>query len=341
MGRVRKNKADNKLPSRVYPGKSAYEFRIKSGKCIRLCKLNASLSVVYKAYEEALYLTKNTNTVAHLINEYFASSDFCEKAARTQNDYHQYKKDLSKAFGHMNVNLVSKLDVKKFLDAKGKKSGNAQANRHKSSLQVIYAWALLYEKAKKNPCVGVPKLKEVARQKYITDEEYCLIKEHACPVVYAMLKIMYLCAARPQDVLKMKKNDFTADGLFIKQSKTQVAQIKKWGPELKKAVNFLAELSPNIDSNYVIFQSRNGDRYTKSAFDERFRNVRAKAREHSGLKLDFTIHDFKAKSISDFEGSILEKQEAAGHTNIKQTKAYQRKAVVVDTVETAKIKKAS
>lgn len=341
MGRKRKIKADNKLPSRVYPGKSAYEFRSKSGKCYRLCKLTASLSTVHKAYEEVLALSLNVNTVKHLIEEYLTSSDFCEKATRTQVDYHQYKKDLIKAFGHMNVNRVSKLDVKKFLDAKAKKSGNAQANRHKSALQVIFSWALLYEKAKDNPCVGVPKLKEIARSKYISDEEYLLIKEYACPVVYAMLEIMYLCAARPQDVLKMKKDDFTEDGLYIKQSKTQVAQIKKWGPRLKNAVEYLSNLFPNIDSNYVIFQPLNGCSYTKSGFDERFRSVRTKAREYSGLKLDFTIHDFKAKSISDFEGSMIEKQEAAGHTNIKQTKSYQRKAIVVDTLETAKLKKSA
>jgi integrase len=240
----------------------------------------------------------------------------------------------------MNAKRVTRLDVKKFLEAKGKKSGNAQANRHKSALQVIFSWALLYEKVKINPCVGVPKLKEIAREKYIEDTEYFVIKEHACPVVYAMLEIMYLCAARPQDVLKMKKTDFTEDGVYIKQSKTQVAQIKKWGPQLKKAVEYLTKFYPDIESKYVIFQPRNGDRYTKSAFDERFRKVRALARQSSGFKLNFTIHDFKAKSISDFEGSLVEKQLAAGHTNLKQTKDYQRKAVIVDTVETAKMKKA-
>ncbi|WP_019027945.1 tyrosine-type recombinase/integrase [Colwellia piezophila] len=341
MGRKRKNKADNKLPTRVYRGKCAFEFRAKSGKCYKLCKLDVSLSVVYKAYEEALSLTKNTNTVANLINEYLASSDFCEKSPRTQKDYHQYKKDLIKSFGHMNVNRVTRSDVKKFLDAKAKKSGNAQANRHKSALQVVFSWALLYEKTKVNPCIGVPKLKEIVRSKYISDEEYFAIKEHACPVVYAMLEIMCLCATRPQDVLKMQKSDFTEEGLYIKQSKTQVAQIKKWGPRLKKAVNYLAKLYPAIESKHIIFQPKNGARYTKSGFDERFRNVRAKARVATGEKMDFTIHDFKAKSISDFDGSMVEKQMAAGHTNIKQTIAYQRKAVVVDTVETSKMKKSS
>jgi len=341
MGKKRKNKADNKLPNRVYRGKCAFEFRSKSGKCYKLCKLDASLSVVYKAYEEALALTKNTNTVGHLIKNYLESSDFCKKSPRTQKDYHQYKKDLIKVFGHMNVNQVTRLDVKKFLDAKAKKSGNAQANRHKSALQVIYAWALLYEKSKVNPCVGVPKLKETSREKYISDEEYFAIKEHACPVVTSMLEIMYMCAARPQDVLKMKRTDFFDNGVYIKQGKTGVGQIKKWGPKLKNAVNSLALLYPEICSKYVIFQPSNGARYTKSGFDERFRNVRAKARVTTGKKMDFTIHDFKAKSISDFEGSLVDKQMAAGHTNIKQTKAYQRKAMVVDTVETSKMKKAS
>ncbi|ARD45910.1 tyrosine-type recombinase/integrase [Colwellia sp. PAMC 21821] len=341
MGRKRKNSADNKLPERVYRGKCAFEFRAKAGKCFKLCDLDASLSVVYKAYEEALLLTSNTNTVMHLINEYLESTDFKEKSPRTQKDYHQYKKDLIKAFGHMNTRAVKPLDVKKFIDAKAIKSGNAQANRHKSALQVVFAWAVVYEQSKINPCVGVKKLKEVARKKYISDEEYFLVKKFACPVVLALLEIMYLCAARPQDVLKMKYADCRDEGLFIEQSKTAVSQIKRWGPRLRAAVNLLKVTYPDITSEYVIFQPANGRRYTKSGFDERFANLKAKILAATGKKLDFTIHDFKAKSISDFEGSLAEKQEAAGHTNIQQTKDYQRKPVTVDTVETSKLKKVS
>tara|TARA_B110000438_G_C15813310_1_gene650731 strand:+ start:2355 stop:3368 length:1014 start_codon:yes stop_codon:yes gene_type:complete len=335
MGRKRKNSADNKLPNRVYAGKSAYEFRMKDGKCKRLCDLNTPLSIIHKKYEEALAISKDKFTVANIIADYLESTDFLEKKPRTQKDYHHYKKDLINAFGHMNTNRVTRLDVKKFLDAKAKKSGNAQANRHKSALQVILAWGVIYGKAKENVCIGVKKLKEVPRAKYISDEEYFAIKEYACPVVIAMLEIMYLCAARPQDVLKMKRTDFHKEGLYIRQSKTSVAQIKRWGPRLKKAVNHIQPKSPDIESKYVIFQPNNGQRFTKSGFDERFAKVRAKAREATGQKMDFTIHDFKAKSISDFEGSIIEKQIAAGHTNIKQTLAYQRKALVVDTVETS------
>lgn len=40
MGRIRKK--DAWLPSRVYRGKSAYEWHPKSGGCVRLCGLGAT-----------------------------------------------------------------------------------------------------------------------------------------------------------------------------------------------------------------------------------------------------------------------------------------------------------
>ena len=52
--------------------------------------------------------------------------------------------------------------------------------------------------------------------------------------------------------------------------------------------------------------------------------------------MDFTFHDLKAKGISDFEGSLENKREAAGHTTTKQTADYDRKIRVVPTVESRK-----
>ena len=62
----------------------------------------------------------------------------------------------------------------------------------------------------------------------------------------------------------------------------------------------------------------------------------AKARITTGFLMDFTFHDLKAKGISDFEGSLENKREAAGHTTTKQTADYDRKIRVVPTVESRK-----
>lgn len=53
MGRKRLPKSEG-LPERVYLGKSAYEWRPKGGKTIRLCHKSASIFTVFYCYERAV-----------------------------------------------------------------------------------------------------------------------------------------------------------------------------------------------------------------------------------------------------------------------------------------------
>lgn len=75
----------------------------------------------------------------------------------------------------------------------------------------------------------------------------------------------------------------------------------------------------NVNSIFVIFQ-KNGDPFTVSGLRGRWRKTKARAKKATGLALDFTFHDLKAKGITDFKGSEEEKRQAAGHTNIRQTR---------------------
>lgn len=159
MTRPRQDKTDLWMPPRVYRGRSAYEFKPKSGGCIRLCPLDSPKSLVMKKYEDIIEINQ-TNTVAKLFQEFFASASFLEKSYRTQKDYDYFKKDLLKAFGKMALNRVEPKHVRMFMDKKAVKSGIVQANRHKSALQVVFAWGYERGKIKINPCQGVKNSKK-------------------------------------------------------------------------------------------------------------------------------------------------------------------------------------
>lgn len=333
MGKPRKTE-DQWMPSRVYKGKSAYEFHPKSGGAIKLCALDSSKSVVWKCYEDIIK-QGNGHPVSKLFAEFFKSASFIDKAPRTQKDYHYFKKDLLTAFGKMDINKVQPKHIRIFMDRKAIKSGTVQANRHKSALQAIFAWAYERGKIKVNPCAGVRKFSEKSRERYITDIEYQALLDASCPVVFAASEISYLCMARKGDVLKLRREQLTADGIFIKQGKTGKAQIKAWGVRLKNTIKHANKINPSIRSMFVIHQA-NGSSYTAGGFRGRWVKTLARAREATGLLMDFTFHDLKAKGISDFEGSLESKREAAGHTTTKQTADYDRKIRVVDTVESRK-----
>lgn len=58
----------------------------------------------------------------------------------------------------------------------------------------------------------------------------------------------------------------------------------------------------------------------------------AAIQNYPDVSFDFTVHDLKAKGISDLEGTLQEKQTISGHKSITQTARYDRKVQVVPVV---------
>lgn len=322
------------MPQRVYRGRSAYEFHPVGGGAVRLCGLDAKQSEVWTAYEKYMAVANNKETVTHLVSEFFETADFRDLSLHTRKDYQKYSKKVLEAFGKMNPNNVAPVHVRKFMDILGQKSP-VQANRHKAFLSRVFRWAFERGKVKQNPCQGVRQFKEKVRDRYIEDYEYEAVYTHACPVVKAAMEISYLCMARKSDVVKLHKSQLLEDGIFIQQGKTGKKQIKAWGPRLRQAIQTANEISPNVFSMFVLHQA-NGHPFQVSSFDQRWRKSILRAREATQLPLDFTFHDIKAKGISDFAGSVSEKQQASGHKTQSQVHVYDRKVVVVPTVESKK-----
>jgi len=333
MGRKR-NKADLWMPPRVYRGKSAFEFKPKSGGTVRLCGLDATNSAVWQAYEKQIEISKASSSVNALIREFFDSADFRDLAMNTQKDYTKYSKKVLSAFGPMQSDKVQPKHVRQFMDILGQKSP-VQANRHKAFLSRTYRWAFERGKVASNPCIGVKQFKETPRDRYVEDYEYQAVYNHACAVVKAAMEISYLCMARKADVVKLHKSQLLEQGIYIKQGKTGKKQIKEWGPRLRAAVTFAKAEAGNVESMFVL-QQKNGSSFALASFDQRWRKAIIKAREATELPLDFTFHDLKAKGISDYAGTTAEKQRASGHKSESQISIYDRTVQVVPTVESKK-----
>jgi hypothetical protein len=57
-----------------------------------------------------------------------------------------------------------------------------------------------------NPTKGVKQFKETGRDRYITHEEYNALYSVSPDVVRVAMELAYLCCARQNDVLEMKKS---------------------------------------------------------------------------------------------------------------------------------------
>lgn len=334
---ARKRSAENAwLPHRVYRGKSAFEFHPVGGGAVRLCSLDASRADVWRAYELAAMnkpLTLGLDIFSEMTRLFMQSPDFFELAAETQRDYTKYSRKVLSVFGEMSPNDIEPQHVRIYMDKRGLKS-RVQANREKAFMSRVFRWGYERGFAQRNPCSGVKQFKEIARTRYITDAEYMAVLNAAPPHVQIAMEIAYLCCARQADVLSMQEWQIQDEGIYIKQGKTGVEQVKMWTDRLKRVIALANSLpiKPGMATEYLIHQP-NGSHYTRNGFNSAWAASRAKAKiNNPDLDFDFTFHDLKAKGISDLTGDLRFKQSVSGHMNASQTRRYDRKVSKVVVV---------
>jgi integrase len=335
MPRARKDESLAWLPPRVYKHRNNYVYQPASGGKIILCPLSAGKLQILKRHEQELGRKLNGLFFEKVISDFYKSDSFQKLAIRTRKDYTGYQKVITDAFGKMRPNAIEPHHVRMFMDLLAKRRGtpdkpaNATANRHKACLQKVCSWALQQGKLKSNPCVGVEKCQENKRTRYINDFEYKAIYDHAVPSCQVAMEISYLCMARIGDVVALTVRDVLDEGLYIEQGKTGKKQIKQWSDRLRQAVNDARTLprKQGMATTFLISKP-DGSKYAVRSIQAQYETAKKLA------KVDgCTFHDLKARGVSDFDGTLSEKQDAAGHTTAAQTAAYDRKIKIVRAVK--------
>ena len=334
------------MPPRVYKHKMrgsfvSYIFKPQwTTKSITLCNADAERSEVWKAYEAACKLMPSEDKayiLDFLTKEYLDSKAFQKLAPRTQRDRIIELGRFNKVFGKMEPdNIVSKY-VRQYMDKRGSQS-ETQANHELASASVLFAWGYERGKCSGNPCKGIKKFQLKARDRYITDIEYDAFLDCAEERLRAAIEISYLCAARQGDVLNLTWSQISDEGIYIRQGKTGKKQIKGWTEKLLEVINAAKSFQGKVGSIYVI-NKKGGGRLTQSGLHSAWERALEKMKEnYKHINTDFTFHDIKAKSISDFEGTLAEKQQFSGHKTLSQVNTYDRKVIVVPSLNREKRK---
>jgi len=124
-------------------------------------------------------------------------------------------------------------------------------------------------------------------------------------------------------------SDLLDEGIYIQQGKTGIKQIKLWSDRLRKAVNDARNLPTKKGmSTIFLFNKPDGSRYSVRTIQAQYKKACELAKVEG-----VTFHDLKSRGISDFDGTLAEKSNAAGHTNLKQTAKYDRKIKTVRSVK--------
>ncbi|MBL8361710.1 MAG: tyrosine-type recombinase/integrase [Rubrivivax sp.] len=309
----RPRKKDRHLPPCVYHRHGAYWY-VKGGKWE---SLGSELGEALAAY--ARKLSTPTGTMPALIERAF--DVHCRTvAASTREQYRVAADKLKKAFAEFNPDQVKPKHVAALKVATAAHPN--MSNRVMSFLRVVFGYALEWQLVESNPCIGIRRHEEKKRSRYLTDDEFSAILEHAPARLQVIMRLCYLTGQRIGDVLAIHRKDIGPEGITFRPKKvagsTGVGMVLAWTPELRAAVEQCSTLNANIRS-MTLLHGRGGKPVDYRTVALQF----TKAAEAAKVE-DVTLHDLRAKALTDASRQGLDPQAIGGHTTAQMTARYIR-----------------
>lgn len=318
---MRKDSKGNPLPPKVHEKHGRYYY-------VHQNKWRALSKEYYRAVAQVAALEAPTEEWRDLVEKTYDHFEWRhvkkkDLAANTIKQYRGVRARIEYGFAEFTPDMVEPADITRFLTLYEKTPN--MANRMLSVIKQIFERGVKLGVCRSNPALGVRRLDEAERERYLTDAEYIKIHEKANPTMRVIMDMCYLTGQRISDVLSIKHSDISENGIKFKQQKSKKRQAGtqltvKMSPELDELIAEAKALH-KVDrlSHYLFHPKGKSTRYgyhgIKGAFD--------RARTKAGIT-DVTIHDIRAKAATDAEAEGLNPQELLGHRNPGMTERYLR-----------------
>lgn len=128
----------------------------------------------------------------------------------------------------------------------------------------------------------------------------------------------YLTGQRIGDVLAISTQDVTEQGIFFRQEKTGARLIVGMTSDLQELLSEIMEFRTS-DEDWLFTSKKLGRKVHYTTVKRAF----AAARKAAGVD-NVTIHDLRAKSLTDAKKQGLDAQALGGHANAQMTARYIR-----------------
>ena len=312
----RKRQQNKHLPERVYQKHGAFYFVDMENKWRRLA---TTYPEALTALARLLAASAPTGRLDHVIAKYEAE-ELPKKASATQKGRLQQFKTIRKVFGHMAPADIQPSDVWNFYRARGE---TEQAKHDIRGLSAVLSFARKIGALNApNPCFGLHFEGEQhqARDRYVSDEEFLIVRDLAGEMVGLAMDLALLCGYRKTDVLKLERRNIGAEGITITTSKDRKLLLMEWSDELRAVIDAAFRIKPQV-RQFVICR-RDGKQYTPDGWSAIWQRLMAKAMKN-GLKERFTFNDLRHKSASDAD-SDEEATARLGHNDSRITKRVYR-----------------
>lgn len=240
---------------------------------------------------------------------------------RTQRDYLRHIQILRRQFGEFDLDSIEPRDIGEFLNVR---KGKISKNRQVAVLSAVYSKCVgRWYYCKVNPCSHVERNPTKPRTRYITDDEYLAIYQKAPMRVQVAMDLALLTGQRQADILGLKWEHVSREGIFFQQGKTGKKLLVEPSTYLGYVV---ARAKREINGSEFVIETREGKRYTSEGFRAKWQRVRRLAIKSGLMKLGHTFHDIRAKSVSDSQ-SLEEAMARAGHTTMAMTRGVYDRGV--------------
>ncbi len=191
------------------------------------------------------------------------------------------------------------------------------ANTGKSIITTVLNIAVRRGMINRNPAKEVENLTIKRRKRYITDDEFLKIREHASPALRAAMDISYVTGARIGDVIHIRLSHITDEGLLIRQGKTNKLQLFKRNDALDTVIANAKAIKRPVRSSLFLLCTLRGQQYKYAQMNEWWIAARTKA----GIP-DVHFHDIRGKSATDAKRSGIDYQALLGHTTKAMSDSY-------------------
>lgn len=253
-------------------------------------------------------------SLATLIDEWMDSDSFAKLAPNTRKQYTSVAKQLKDVFADFKT--VADIKPQHVAQWQDDHKSRVNANTGKSILTTVLNIAIRRGIIERNPAKEVENLTVERRKRYITDEEYIAIREKAHPVLRAAMDLSYVTGARIGDILDMKLSHISADGLLVRQEKTNKLQLFKRNAALDLAIENAKAIKRPVRGLFLLCTMR-GQQYDYQQLNLWW----VKAREEAGVE-DVHFHDIRGKSATDAKRAGIDYQALLGHTTKAMSDSY-------------------
>ena len=332
MGRRRKT--DRHLPRRVVRQHGAFYFlrpyRDADGKHRnRWEHLGRSEADMWRAYAEIDIPDEPLSTLGAIMDRYVR--EWLEtRAEATRVDYLHALSFLRPVFGDVHPAAVKSAHCYQY-QAKRAKRAPVRANREIAVLQSVFKFAIRLGVVDRNPVAGVERLPEWPRERMPEAWEIAEFLVDAPALLRAYVPIKVLTGLRQGDMLALRRDQLTDDGIMIRAGKTGKRYLIEWSDELRAAVD-LAVAGRTIPSVYVFATSTHrgggkpGQRYTGSGFRSIWQRQMRKTLKRGRLRESFTEHDLRAHTATELERleGLRRVQDLLDHASERTSKIYTR-----------------